>query len=236
MHSSPLSDAPATVPAGLPLADRPLPDIPAALPLTVRRPSSRETILDAAEAVVLADGAAHLTLDAVAERAGVSKGGLLYHFPSKEILLQAMVDRNMRRLGQDHAAALAQLPPGPGRELKAFVHMAADRKTPGLRKTPRRLPARRLRQRSPSCSTRPPLPPLAAGDDRRPPPAPGCPSSAPPSSPSPLDGLCLLEMLAAFALLADAQRHASSTTCSGSSTKPPPMPPPPDDRPTAPAP
>ena len=90
------------------------------------RSRSHEVILDAAEAVVLASGAVHLTLDAVAERAGVSKGGLLYNFPSKEALLQAMVDRNIRRLGQDHAAALAHLPPGPGRELKAFVHMTAQ--------------------------------------------------------------------------------------------------------------
>ncbi len=101
-------------------------DGPAKLPL---RGSSREAILDAAEAVVLASGAAHLTLDAVAERAGVSKGGLLYNFPSKESLLQAMVDRNMHRLGQDHAAALAQLPPAPGRELTAFVHMIAQKST-----------------------------------------------------------------------------------------------------------
>ena len=91
------------------------------------RPSSREAILDAAETVVLAAGATHLTLDAVAERAGVSKGGLLYNFPSKEALLQAMGDRNIQRLGQDHAAALAQLPPGPGCGLKAFVHMIAQK-------------------------------------------------------------------------------------------------------------
>ena len=96
-------------------------------PPTVRRPNLRETILDAAEAVVLADGAAHLTLDAVAERAGVSKGGLLYHFHAKELLLQAMVDRHMHRIEQGRERALAQLPSGAGRELKACVLMAADR-------------------------------------------------------------------------------------------------------------
>ncbi len=95
------------------------------------RGSSRETILDAAEAVVLASGAVHLTLDAVAERAGVSKGGLLYNFPNKEALLQAMVDRNMRRLSHDHAAALAQLPAGPGCELKAFARMVAQKSVCG---------------------------------------------------------------------------------------------------------
>ena len=96
-----------------------------ASPRTTLRPSSRETILDAAEAVVLADGAAHLTLDAVAERAAVSKGGLLYHFKTKDLLLQAMIDRHMQRLDADHAAALLHFPPGPGRDLKANVRMAA---------------------------------------------------------------------------------------------------------------
>ncbi len=36
-----------------------------------------------------------MTLDAVATRAGVSKGGLLYHFPNKEALLKAMVQRSV---------------------------------------------------------------------------------------------------------------------------------------------
>ena len=40
-------------------------------------------------------GAGKLTLDAVAERAGLSKGGLLYNFPTKDALLQAMIQRMM---------------------------------------------------------------------------------------------------------------------------------------------
>ena len=67
------------------------------------------------------DGAAHLTLDAVAERAGVSKGGLLYHFPSKELLLTAMVDRHMQQVDVQRQEALDTLPPEPGRELKALI-------------------------------------------------------------------------------------------------------------------
>ena len=95
---------------------------PASLTLPgVKRSSSREVILDAAETVVIAEGAAHLTLDAVAERAGVSKGGLLYHFPSKELLLAAMVDRHMLRFDALRLQALATLPPEPGRELKALI-------------------------------------------------------------------------------------------------------------------
>jgi AcrR family transcriptional regulator len=55
--------------------------------------ATRERLLDAAVAVVRRDGAQSLTLDAVAAQAGVSKGGLLYHFKSKRQLLDGMVDR-----------------------------------------------------------------------------------------------------------------------------------------------
>ena len=57
------------------------------------RPSGKEGMLDAAEVVLTEQGAWRLTLDSVAEQAQVSKGGLLYHFPTKDALLQALVDR-----------------------------------------------------------------------------------------------------------------------------------------------
>lgn len=53
----------------------------------------RDALLDAAEAVLQQHGTQALTLTAVAERAGVSKGGLLYHFPTKEALITALVSR-----------------------------------------------------------------------------------------------------------------------------------------------
>jgi AcrR family transcriptional regulator len=54
---------------------------------------ARERILEAAEHVVGEVGAARMTLEGVAQAAGVSKGGLLYHFPSKEALLGALAKR-----------------------------------------------------------------------------------------------------------------------------------------------
>jgi AcrR family transcriptional regulator len=64
------------------------------MPLQARKRSgSRERILDAAAELVRELGAARLTLDAVAERAGLSKGGLLYNFPTKDALLQGMLER-----------------------------------------------------------------------------------------------------------------------------------------------
>ena len=49
-------------------------------PCTRGRKSSREKILDAAAELVAEIGAGRLTLDAVAEKAGLSKGGLLYDY------------------------------------------------------------------------------------------------------------------------------------------------------------
>lgn len=62
--------------------------------------SVRERILEAAERVVADVGAARLTLDIVAQSAHVSKGGLLYHFPSKESLLSALAQRYVHSMEQ----------------------------------------------------------------------------------------------------------------------------------------
>lgn len=48
-------------------------------------------LLDAAQQIVLDRGAAHLTLDAVAKDAGVSKASVLYGYKSKDALVQALV-------------------------------------------------------------------------------------------------------------------------------------------------
>lgn len=68
---------------------------------------ARERLLDAAERVVVESGATHLTLDAVAKSAGVSKGGLLYHFPSKEALLEGMLARHFEDVDAEVQRRLA---------------------------------------------------------------------------------------------------------------------------------
>lgn len=55
--------------------------------------NTRDIILDATDHIVASKGVARLTLDEVAREAGVSKGGLLYHFKSKEALTEAMIGR-----------------------------------------------------------------------------------------------------------------------------------------------
>jgi len=66
-------------------------------------PSARDRILNAAEERLLSIGPGGLVLDAVAADAGVSKGGLLYHFRSKEALVAGLCDRMLE--GFDRALA-----------------------------------------------------------------------------------------------------------------------------------
>ncbi|WP_422660412.1 TetR family transcriptional regulator [Paenibacillus sp. EC2-1] len=49
--------------------------------------SKKVKLLEAASKVIITQGIGSLTLEAVAIEAGVSKGGLLYHFPNKEELI-----------------------------------------------------------------------------------------------------------------------------------------------------
>ena len=65
------------------------------------RGDTRAKLLDAAGAVIRRDCPQALTLDAVAAQAGVSKGGLLYHFKSKRELLDGLVDRWMDDFQRD---------------------------------------------------------------------------------------------------------------------------------------
>ncbi|GAB47708.1 TetR/AcrR family transcriptional regulator [Mobilicoccus pelagius] len=64
---------------------------------------TKDRILDALELVLTESGPGAATLEAVAARAGVSKGGLLYHFGGKEALFNGLLDR-LRDLGAQDAA------------------------------------------------------------------------------------------------------------------------------------
>ncbi len=65
---------------------------------------TREAILDGANRTLMAKGAEGFTLEAVAQETPVSKGGLLYHFPSKNRLIEGMIARSIAQVD----AALAE--------------------------------------------------------------------------------------------------------------------------------
>ncbi|PYE50529.1 TetR/AcrR family transcriptional regulator [Deinococcus yavapaiensis] len=87
---------------------------------------TRRTLLDAARRV-LRDKGATLSLDAVACEAGISKGGLLHHYPTKDHLLvalaHALIDQFHDRLKAAHAEEIATHGNAPGAWLRAYVHL-----------------------------------------------------------------------------------------------------------------
>ena len=87
-------------------------------------PDARTRILDAAEAIVQARGVPALTLEAAARDAGVSKGGLLYHFASKEALLAGMLGRLAETISQEFDQTVAAQREGPGRVARAMLAWA----------------------------------------------------------------------------------------------------------------
>jgi AcrR family transcriptional regulator len=59
------------------------------------RPSNRGHVLQAAMTVAMREGPGAVTIDAVVAESGLSRGGVLYHFPSKDALLQALVNHDL---------------------------------------------------------------------------------------------------------------------------------------------
>ena len=57
-----------------------------------RSERTRDIVIQAALAIIARDGPRRLTLDAIAREAGISKGGLMHQFRSKEAVLKALLD------------------------------------------------------------------------------------------------------------------------------------------------
>ncbi|MGI6246844.1 MAG: TetR/AcrR family transcriptional regulator [Pseudochelatococcus sp.] len=89
-----------------------------------RKEIDRDRILDAAEAVILASGGRQFTLDAVAERAGISKGGLVYTFATKDALIAAALEREMARFQAAVDERIEEDEAAPDRRLLAHVDEA----------------------------------------------------------------------------------------------------------------
>jgi AcrR family transcriptional regulator len=89
--------------------------------MVMLKPNLKNKLLDAAEAVVVRQGIGDLTLDAVAAEAGLSKGGLLHYFPSKDDLIAAMVKRSADNFRNCYMQRYENTPGGPGRMSRALL-------------------------------------------------------------------------------------------------------------------
>ena len=79
---------------------------------TKQRTQTRERILEAAETVFAENGYHDALVDEIGKRTSMSKGGLYFHFPSKEDLFFAVMDRLANKLVRraEKAASVAGTP------------------------------------------------------------------------------------------------------------------------------
>ncbi|WP_226037873.1 TetR/AcrR family transcriptional regulator [Aquibacillus saliphilus] len=85
------------------------------------RNSRKIEILNAASKIVSEKGIFNLTLEAAAKEAGISKGGLLYHFPSKEALVEGMVEHLAGNYREKIATNAEADPIDKGKWVRAYV-------------------------------------------------------------------------------------------------------------------
>src|ERR1700744_4364854 len=96
------------------------------LNLTQKKEIGRDRILDAAESVILGSGGRSFTLDAVAARAGISKGGLVYSFATKDDLVYAALEREMALFQEAVRRRVGGGPIGPIELVLAHIEEALE--------------------------------------------------------------------------------------------------------------
>jgi Transcriptional regulator len=81
----------------------------------------RELVVKAVGRVIASGGLANMTIDAVSKEAGISKGGVLHYFFTKQDLLLSVLDDFVRWFYKRRDAIAATLPDKKNRMLKATV-------------------------------------------------------------------------------------------------------------------
>ncbi len=85
-----------------------------------RRPNRKPELFAAATRIVVARGVAALTIDAVASEAGVTKGGVQYHFASKDQLIVELLTSVLEAM-DDAVDEVAAAERRPGAWHRAYV-------------------------------------------------------------------------------------------------------------------
>lgn len=87
---------------------------------------TREALLDAAETLFAEQGVSRTSLQQIAERAGVTRGAVYWHFEDKATLFNAMMERTTLPL-EDAVRAMDNAPEPPLEVLRRMAHTALQR-------------------------------------------------------------------------------------------------------------
>jgi AcrR family transcriptional regulator len=93
--------------------------------------TTKAQLSHAARVIIQRDGADKLTLEAVAKEAGISKGGLLYHFPTKSALISHLIEEMVTHFNDAIQRHVEHAPASPGRWCRAFIRASAESSTEG---------------------------------------------------------------------------------------------------------
>jgi len=86
-----------------------------------RSERSRKAALEAATRIIARDGPGRLTLDAIARESGLSKGGVMHQFRTKEAVLKALLERQMDHFEEFSTRYMAKVS-----ETSANPHLATQ--------------------------------------------------------------------------------------------------------------
>jgi AcrR family transcriptional regulator len=87
------------------------------------RPSKKTALLEAAIQVAAQGGVEALTIESLAEAAGVTKGGVQYHFHTKDALYEELLEYALS-LFDEALEELAPVGSKPGKWLRAYVDLS----------------------------------------------------------------------------------------------------------------
>jgi len=96
------------------------------VPQEERTRAMRARLLEATVELLVEKGYAGTSTTLVSERAGVSRGAQLHHFPTKQDLVVAAVRHVTEVRGAELAAAAEGLPTDPGRRTRAVLQVLGD--------------------------------------------------------------------------------------------------------------
>lgn len=94
--------------------------------LNSKRENKKQLLLETAKKLLISGELATLTLDAIAKTANVSKGGLLYHFPTKEVLLNELATSIFAKMQERFLEIAEQIPINPSRYTTALIQVTKE--------------------------------------------------------------------------------------------------------------
>ena len=83
-------------------------------------------IIDHGRDIFIQEGYAAMTIRRVAEEMGISAGNLTYHFPTKDLLLQAIIEDCLERLEKGHDKAASHRTEDPATRMRAYLEFLIE--------------------------------------------------------------------------------------------------------------